>query len=431
METLPEIIRSCTRRPVAVFGMGVSGKAMLSCLTSHGAHCVAYDEKPEMGSGVHPLFGEREARLHDLVVYSPGFHQDHPWLAAARQAGVLCLGEMDFAALFWHGILLAITGTNGKTTLTDFLAAALRANGGEAVAVGNIGQPLSNIPEVSRSRGCVAVCEVSSFQAEGLHYLRPQAVLWTNFEEDHLDRYPDMKAYFAAKWNLVERLSRPRLFIGEQVEQWARRLGYVLPPFAKVVRREGGASLIPQNSFFTTYPQQENYLIARAYWESEGLPVSVLEETAKRFSPRKHRLCKVAEIGGASYWNDSKGTNFHAVEAALRTFEKPVLWIGGGKSKGGDLDAFVGRIAPRVSHAFLVGETAEALAHYCAKHALPHEVHPTLEAATKAAFHAARPGDTVLFSPGFSSFDQFANYAERGVCFETCVLGLKQGALKR
>jgi len=431
MQDLPEIIRQHTRRPVAVFGMGVSGKAVLSCLANHGVRCVSYDEKPDSVFGVRHIFGDREALLHDLVVYSPGFTQDHPWLKAARAANVLCLGEMDFAALFWHGVILAVTGTNGKTTLTDFLAAAVRRNGGEAVAVGNIGQPLSCVPELSESKGSVAVCEVSSFQAEGLHYFRPQAVLWTNFEEDHLDRYPDMKTYFAAKWNLVERLGRPRLIIGEQVEQWAHKLGYILPSFAQVVRRSEGAHLIPPESFFTTYPQQENYLIARAYWLSEGLPVSVLEETARRFSLRKHRLAKVADIDGTAFWNDSKGTNFHAVEAALRTFDKPVLWLGGGKCKGGDLRAFAARIAPQVKEAFLIGDTGpELLGHFQAlgKKA---RLFSSLEAATAAAHATAKSGDVVLFSPGFSSFDMFANYAERGLCFETYVLGLKQSASRR
>ena len=428
METIPEIIRLRVRRPVAVFGMGVSGRAVVACLERYGIRCIAYDQRSETAFGVRHIFGRQEASQHDLVVYSPGFAQDHPWLQTARSIGLLCLGEMDFAALFWRGVLLAVTGTNGKTTLTDFLAVALRTNGGEAVAVGNIGQPLSCIAELAESRGAVAVCEVSSFQAEGLQYFRPQAVLWTNFEEDHLDRYPNMGAYFAAKWNLVERLARPRLFVGEQVAQWAEKLGYVLPPYTRIVCRSEGASLIPKDSFFTSYPQQENYLIARAYWEAEGLPLAALEQAARRFSLRRHRLAEVTQIDGASYWNDSKGTNFHAVEAALKTFAEPVIWIGGGKSKGGDLRGFVGRIAPRIKEAILTGETAGALAEYCRAFGVRHRVCADLPEAVQWAHRLAKPGDTVLFSPGFSSFDQFANYAERGLCFESSVLGLKQKA---
>jgi len=166
---LPEPIASRAHRPVAVLGYGVSGQAAAGLLRQCGCGIEAYDEKPT--PGVRNEFGADQARRHDLVVYSPGLRQDHPWLIAAREAGCLCLGEMDFASLFWKGALLAITGTNGKTTLTEFLATALRRHGLSAVPAGNIGHPLSRLDDLGATQDRIAVCEVSSFQAEGLHFL--------------------------------------------------------------------------------------------------------------------------------------------------------------------------------------------------------------------------------------------------------------------
>jgi UDP-N-acetylmuramoylalanine--D-glutamate ligase len=159
----------------------------------------------------------------------------------------------------------------------------------------------------------------------------------------------------------------------------------------------------------------------------EGLPLNVLEETAKSFSTRRHRLAQVAEWEGVAYWNDSKGTNFHATLAALETFAQPVVWIGGGKSKGGDIEGFAGRAAGRVREAFLIGETAGILAASLHKRGVPATICESLRDAVQRAHDAGRHSAPaqVLFSPGFSSFDMFHDYAERGLAFEQAVLGLK------
>jgi len=425
--TLPEPIAAVARRPVAVLGFGVSGQAAAALLRQCGCGVEAYDEKAV--PGVRGDFGPTEAKRHDLVVYSPGFRQDHPWLLAARAAGSQCLGEMDFASLFWKGTLIAITGTNGKTTLTEFLATALRRQGLSSVPAGNIGHPLSRLDDLGATEGRVAVCEVSSFQSEGLQFLRPHALLWTNFDEDHLDRYATMEDYFAAKWNLVERLAQPRLIVGESVAKAAEKFGKKLPAHAVIVRREGAKQHAPAGSVFGTHPQIENYLVARAYWQAEGYPLGVLEETAQSFSTRRHRLAPVAEWQGVTHWNDSKGTNFHATLAALESFPHPVVWIGGGKSKGGDIAGFAGQVAGRVREAFLIGETAGILAAGLHQRGVAATQCESLREAVLRAHEAARQSTPahVLFSPGFSSFDMFHDYAERGLAFEQAVLGLKAG----
>jgi UDP-N-acetylmuramoylalanine--D-glutamate ligase len=172
---------------------------------------------------------------------------------------------------------------------------------------------------------------------------------------------------------------------------------------------------------FANYPQRENFILAAAWWRSEGLEETALYEAARRFRVGRHRLSRVETIDGVTYWNDSKATNFHAVEAALAGFPEPVVLIAGGRSKGGDVAAFVRRISPRVSHAVLIGETGPTLGWAFEAAGVPHTVRATLEEAVRAAAAAARPGGYVLLSPGFSSFDMFRNYEDRGDCFERAV----------
>ena len=423
MSPLPDTLARRLTKPAAILGDGVSGRAVAAALTAAGRSSVTYDAR-----GAVTQFTATEAALHDLVVLSPGFAQSHPWVLAARRAGCLCLGELDFAALLWDGSALAITGTNGKTTLTEFLAFAHKRAGRNAVACGNIGLPLTTIaadPAVSGAN-LLPIVEVSSFQSEDLRYFRPHAVLWTNLAEDHLDRHLDMEGYFRAKYKLVERLLPAGiLVVGESVVEHAAALGISLPEETRIARRADVAATVPEGSPFVTWPQLENWAVARCYWEASGLPLDVLESAAKLFRTGPHRLRKVSEAGLLEFWNDSKGTNFHATLAALREFPCAVRWIGGGKWKGGDLQAFAAQLAPAIERAYLVGETGPEL--LTAFHDLgkPAELYPTLEAATVAAGQEPAVVRTVvLLSPGFASLDMFRGYNERGLVFERAAQGL-------
>ena len=175
---------------------------------------------------------------------------------------------------------------------------------------------------------------------------------------------------------------------------------------------------------FAAQPQRENFLLAAAWWRRTGLPEDALVAAAKSFRLGRHRLARVAEIDGVTWWNDSKATNFHAVEAAVAGFAAPVLLIAGGKPKGGDVAAFVRRLAPGVRRMFLIGETAPALASACEAAGIDHRVCSGLAEAVHEAAHSAHPGDHVLLSPGFASFDQFRNYEDRGNQFESFVNNL-------
>lgn len=417
----PDHIAALLARPVAIFGAGVSGQGVIALLAALGKEGAIYDEK---ATSAESHFSPRQATRHGLVVFSPGFAPEHPWLAMARDAGCVCLGELDFASLFWPGELIAVTGTNGKTTLTEFLVHALQSVGRRAIAVGNVGYPLSRFVVDHAGQAEIAVCEVSSFQAETLQHLRPTATLWTNFAEDHLERHAGMAAYFGAKWRLVERTAPGATLVGTSVQDYAKIFERYLSASVLVA-----TELCPDDpglagTVFAHYPQRENFLLAAAWWNRAGLPSDQLYAAARTFVLGPHRLTRVGEKGGVTYWNDSKATNFHAVEAALAGFAAPVLWIGGGKAKGGDLSEFVRRIARRIKHAFLIGETQAALAASCRDSQVPATLCATLAEAVGAARAQALPGDQVLLSPGFASFDMFRGYDDRGRQFEQLVENL-------
>lgn len=438
MNTLPrpDLLAPLLDRPVAVFGGGVSGAGVRELLAAAGIAGEIYDAK-----GVE--FTAAAARRHGLVVFSPGFAPGHDWLARARAAGLECLGELDFASRFWRGRIVAITGTNGKTTLTEFLTHALRSVGCSADATGNIGHPLSRLAAEKRggAKDAIAVCEVSSFQAETLRHLEADATLWTNFAEDHLERHPGLENYFAAKWNLVTRTRTRRaagrpseqcVFLGTSVQRFAQKFDRSLADTVPVATEGQPADPQLAGTVFADYPQRENFLLAAAWWRAAGHDVAALHRAARTFRLGRHRLARVAEQAGVTFWNDSKATNFHAVEAALAGFARPVVAILGGKPKGGDLAGFVHRIAPRVRHALLIGQTSAELAFHCAAFRVAHTKCGSLAEAVRRAAEIAVPGEHVLLSPGFASFDMFRGYEDRGDQFERLVheLGAAPASLR-
>lgn len=419
----PEFLRPLLAKPVAVFGAGLSGEGVCLLLAAVGVEGRTYD-----AHGAD--FTAAAARGHALVVFSPGFAPEHPWLARARAAGATCLAELDFAALFWAGPVMAVTGTNGKTTLTEFLTHALRSVGRAAHATGNIGHPFSRlvVEQCGGSKDVVAVCEVSSFQAEVLVHFDADVTLWTNFAEDHLERHRGLEAYFSAKWNLLARTTPGAVYAGSSVQRYAQKFERPLAATAAVATEGQPADARLARTVFAEYPQRENFLLAAAWWHASGLDEAALFAAARTFRLGRHRLARVIEQGGVAYWNDSKATNFHAVEAALAGFSAPVVLIAGGKPKGGDLAGFVHRIAPRVKHAVLIGETSAELAFHCAAFRVAHTTCGTLAEAVRRAAELAAPGEHVLLSPGFASFDMFRNYEDRGEQFEKLARDLAAAA---
>ncbi len=425
-------------RRIAVFGAGVSGQAAVKLIEALGAEAVCFDEQGQ-------CFSSDACARFDAFIFSPGFAAEHPWRVDCVNSGKPCFSELGFAAQFWSGKLLGVTGTNGKTTVTSLLCNALNRAGRSAVTAGNIGTPLSE--RVLHSNAEWVVCEISSFQAELPQGLELDGLLWTNFAEDHLDRYESMADYFAAKARLLDCLGLVTpVVLGESVYEWAERTDScrgVACRFDKLkapslsrgdARRlnsnftqAGSASRAPTDSPFSLPPQSENFQLAAALWSALELPESALVEAANSFQLAPHRLAKVAEWSGVSFWDDSKATNFHAALAAVDAMDPPVFWIGGGSGKGGDLDAFARSLGQNIAAAFVYGEVAGELAAALEKHLPRVQVHSRFEDAVRAAFAAALAESpaTVLLSPGFASFDQFRSYAERGESFISAVLSLK------
>jgi len=420
--SVPDWLSRHLGRPVAILGGGVSGRAAAGLVAALGGRAVIYDRTYERSEFMS--FGTEEAARHDLVVVSPGFAPSHAWVQAAHTSGCEVLGELDLGALAWPGGIIAVTGTNGKTTLTEFLAHALRSIGRDARAVGNVGEAFSDTWRTPGSKESIAVCEVSSFQAEQLRHFEAAASLWSNFAEDHLERHPRLEGYFRAKYRLIEHTRGREVFFGPSVRSYACELGFDLPAGRDVNFEPQPVESRLADTVFARPPQRENFLLARAMWLGLGFDEDALIKSAATFELGPHRMARVREVGGVTFWNDSKATNFHATEAALAGFSGPVLWIGGGRSKGGDIHSFAPRIAPRLRRAFLIGETGAEMAR-CLQGLGPSAVHVvSLRDAVHGAYAAAMNGDHVLLSPGFASFDMFNGYDDRGRQFEAIVADL-------
>lgn len=419
---LPGWLDACLDVPVAIFGRASSGQAASNLLEGFGCECHVFDERSE--DERWRSFTAATAAGYKLVVCSPGFAADHLWLEAARVAGCKILPEIDLGASLWKGPIVAITGTNGKTTLTEFLTSAFNSAGIEAYACGNIGRPISSLVADGINLEAIAVCEVSSFQAELIQHFHADYLLWTNFDEDHLDRHVSLRSYFECKYSLVESLRGDVVLFDESVRDFGTQFGKVLPEVGLVDSEVGPDGLGICGTLFETLPERNTYLIARALWSRMGLEESELIEAANNFHKSPHRMELIESRDGVSYWDDSKSTNFHAVLGALKRFENPVVWIGGGKSKGGDLERFVARIASRLQSAHLIGQTSVKLAPLFEEHGVQARVYEDLDDAVVGASAVATPGTNILLSPGFASLDMFDGYSQRGEAFRRAISNL-------
>ena len=406
---------------VAIFGAGLSGRAVTRLCSTLGMNYQVYDEA---GMGDHRQFFRADVERYDGFIFSPGFASSHPWRVLAEKSNRPCLSELGFAMSFWRGKILGVTGTNGKTTVTNLLKCALEASGEKAVAAGNLDQPLSEYYLEYGKDSCFwAVCEISSFQAELPLGMQMDALIWTNFSEDHLDRYSGMQEYFEAKANLLHCLKPDSpVILGESVKAWNSSLSSLDTFSSRVEKLQ-----LPAESPFASEPQVGNLRLVARLWAQLGLPIKGLEMAASNFQMAPHRLAKVAEWDDVCFWNDSKATNFSAALAALGTFGKPIFWIAGGQSKGGDLIAFAESAARCCEAIYLYGEVAEEMASAFRNSSPPVKVHQCLEEAVVNAYVDALKVSSaiVLLSPGFASFGDFESYADRGENFISTVLSLK------
>ena len=414
----------CAGKPVAIFGTGASGTATKKLLDSLGIESIFYAEVDSKKTGeidgklLQP-FDENNAKKHSLVVYSPAFRPDHKWITLAEQNGATTVCEADFASLAWSGKIIAITGTNGKTTLTKFLTKVLNESGFDAVSAGNIGFPLSQYcVEFGNDKNKIAVYELSSFQTSKLKFLKPDILLWTNFAPDHLDWHKDMREYFDAKNNLLN-ATTGRIFIGSSVKEFADANNIIILD---------ELNTIPAPEPFDNSIQSRNFNMAVEFGKEFNIAKEKFEESAKSFELPNFRFSTPIEIDNVRFYNDSKATNAHATIAALQELknENHLIWIGGGKDKNCDLTELVEAICETAKGAILIGQTSDKLK-VMLDNKLPSGTYvcESMQDAVRKSMELSKKNSAVLFSPAFSSFGMFSNYSERGKSFKNEVLCLK------
>jgi UDP-N-acetylmuramoylalanine--D-glutamate ligase len=377
----------------------------------------------------------------DLIVLSPGVPA-LPELAAARAAGVKITGELELASWFVQATVIAITGTNGKSTTTTLAGSMMKASGRPTFVGGNLGDPLANaVGTAAAAPGGACVVEASSFQLETVETFSPRVAVLLNVTADHLDRYPDLEAYAAAKARLFA-AQHPSDFAVVNVDDAiavrcsvgvpARRLGFSLArQLNEGAWLDGGALMVRlPGANVESYPallpalvgrhNQANALAALLACRLAGASYAEALRALTEFRALAHRMELVAEADGVAFYDDSKGTNVGAVVAALEGFPRPVVLIAGGRDKGGDYGPLADAVGRAGRAAVVIGEAAAKI-EAALQGVVPVERAASMEAAVTAARRLAQPGDAVVLSPACSSFDMFRDYAHRAEVFRAAV----------
>jgi UDP-N-acetylmuramoylalanine--D-glutamate ligase len=443
-------------KKVLVVGLGKSGVASALFLKSRGAVVTVSDAKPQqqLGSELSLLLdhgiaieagghGERTFREQDLIVVSPGVPFDAPLLQQARAMGENVIGEIELAAQFFPGRMIAITGSNGKTTTTALTGEILSAGGFHTLVGGNIGTPAISLVNDATPQ-TIAVLEVSSFQLETIQSYRPYIAVVLNVTPDHLDRHRTFAAYAAAKARIFEN-QEPDDFAVLNADDptcaslagavksklsWFSRKKEVNPGAfvrdGQIIFRDadGEKEIMPLGDISLKGSHNVENVLAAA---SVGMlmqcsPVQI-RKAIREFKAVEHRLEYVATIRGVEFYNDSKATNVDATIKAIESFPANIHLILGGKDKGSDYSVLNDLLRARVKVVYTIGAAAQKIETQI-KDTVEIVHTETLDAAVKRAAKAAQPGDIVLLAPACASFDQFENYEHRGKTFKEIVKAL-------
>jgi UDP-N-acetylmuramoylalanine--D-glutamate ligase len=434
-------------KKVAVLGAGLSGTAAALLLRSEGADVTVLDSADEKtllkstienlrARGVEVRCGseaEQDSSPYDFVVLSPGIDPISPLAKNFSSRNIETMGELE---LGWRSVnvpVIAITGTNGKTTTTELLAQMLNACGQRTIACGNIGKPLSEVALEQHDLDVLTV-EVSSFQLETIRTFRPSISVWLNFAPDHLDRYRSIGEYRAAKLRIFENQTADDVAVvnaGETLPKMAARTVTFSAYTNQADFRFENGSIVYRNEPVLRMADTklrgshniENLMATLAVGLARGLSFEQMLPPLWVYEPQPHRCEFVREVGEVTYVNDSKATNLDAVEKGLLAQNKRVILIAGGKDKGFNFETLRPLVAEKVRAVVLIGEMAGRIAQDW-KGAVPCEIADSLADAVERARAIAQPGEVVLFSPGTSSFDMFKSYADRGDQFRALVHAL-------
>lgn len=445
---------------VLVVGLARTGVAVVRFLAKHGALVTVTDMRDEekLAESLSELadleinleLGRHVAHsflMADLIVVSPGVPMDIKPLEMARSQHRRVVSEVELASWFIDAPMVAITGTNGKTTTTTLTGEIFAACGFETFVGGNIGRPLIELAS-SGEKVERAVVELSSFQLEGIESLRPTVAVLLNLTEDHLDRYASFQEYIDAKLRIFENQTAEDFAVlnidDPLVAACAPKLKARVFPMSRLTELEEGISY--RDGFITFAHQGKVLRFGTEGFRLKGvhnldnimasLAATLLlrcdgdcaYQAVKSFKGLPHRMEFVTEFNGVAWYEDSKGTNVGSVVKSLESFDGNITLIAGGKDKGGSYEPLAQLVADRVSHLILIGEArvrmSEALGHLTDAH-----LTSSLEEAVALAGRLSTPGGVVLFSPACSSFDMFKDYAERAERFKAAVRALEKEAV--
>jgi UDP-N-acetylmuramoylalanine--D-glutamate ligase len=460
-------------KKIVVAGLGRTGLATARFLHQKGARVLVADtaDETQLGDpvrvlremgvalelGPHRMASFQDA---DLIVVSPGVSHTIEPIEKARSLGIPLMGEVELAARFIEEPIVAVTGTNGKTTTTELLGQMLKNSGISVFVGGNIGNPLIEYAG-SGPKKQVVVAEISSFQLDTIERFRAQVSVLLNISTDHLDRYPDFEAYADSKMRVfsnqqaddvavlngsdplirtkTKAIKSQRLFFPaiENDEQGAVLNGKRIILNLTRLKRIQSTIRIPHSAFriqeyldiakirLLGRHNFENACAASLAALASGATLEGIQKTLDHFKGLAHRLELIATVNGVEYYNDSKATNVDGVIRALDSFSKPVVLLMGGRDKGSDFSVLRDHIRAHAKELIVMGEAAEAIRAALGQ-LLPTKDAASMQAAVTTAFEDAAPEDVVLFSPGCASFDWYSNYAERGDDFRRAVEEIKK-----
>lgn len=423
-----------------VLGLGESGESAARLLRAEGAEVVVVDGActPALegaavrlaAAGVVVVLGAQDLpdTAVDVAVVSPGVPESSSWIQRLRRHGVPILAELELGWQHRPGRVLAVTGSNGKSTAVKWLAESLCAAGRRAAPVGNYGESACRVA-LEKPGLEWWVVEVSSFQLETVREFRPDVGVLLNILPNHLDRHGSMERYTGLKSRLFARTRTEDLCVVPLAQAGAMKkisggkgrwvtfgteetADYRYRP-GGVWRREGSRALDLQGTPFNNEVLGEAAAAVAAAADAAGVPAEAVEHAAREFQTLPHRMQHAGEYGGVRFVNDSKATNVAALIAALRMSDRPVRLIAGGRAKEKDFSAARPWLARKVKAAYLVGEASAAMNEQWSE-AVPCVLCGTLDEACRRAAEEARAGETVLLSPACTSYDQFKNYEERG-----------------
>lgn len=424
---------------IVVWGTGITGIETARVMAQKGHEVRLVDEKlPEKMPAIPvTLITEADLEWADLVIPSPGVPQHHPLLAKAKKV----LSEVEVASSLLSGRLIAVTGTNGKTTTTTLIHRILVEGGFDAGIGGNISPPLITLTDADPA---FVVAEISSFQTEWIERFRPFIAICMNITPDHLDRYRSMEEYVFYKLRVFENQGGGDIAIINADDPYLKGLALKARrvSFSMTHPTEGdgayirGSRIVFTGSVAGEGPQVpppekigggviEDMLATALAGRFLGVSTSVMEDVFLGFKVIHHRFEHVETIDGITFIDDSKATNVGALDKALSTLTSKVILILGGKDKGGDFSEIARRYRHTIKKAFVIGEASGRISGEIGSIVETQEARD-MDEAVHQAYGSASPGDVVILSPGCASFDMFNSYAHRGEVFQECVRGILQ-----